>query len=125
MPSGNPKIAEAGANTRWEAGQSGNPAGLPKGTKHINTWIQELLEDENFEMQIQEGYEVKNYKGAPIKAILKAQLNMALNSKDQNTRIKATDLLMKYGWSKKIEQENTGEQKLIIETRRFNADQDN
>lgn len=107
MPSGNPNIAEAGKNTRFKPGIVTNPAGVPKGTKHINTWIQELLEDEGFTMMIQEGLEVKEYKGAPIKAILKAQLNMALNSKDQSIRIKATDLLMKYGWAKKTETDLT------------------
>lgn len=103
---------------KFKAGESGNPAGLKKGTKHITTHIQELLEDESFEIQILQGYEIVDYKGAPIKAILQAQLRLALNSKDETTRIKATELLMKHGYSQKIENEHSGEQKLIIETRK-------
>lgn len=112
------------AATQFKKGQSGNPAGPAVGTKHITTWIQEMLSDEKFTTQIQKGYEVVNYKGAPVKAILQAQLQLALNSRDENIRIKAAELLLKHGWSQKIENEHSGEQKLIIEKRNYSGRDD-
>lgn len=69
-----------------------------KGSKHINTWIQELLNDEEFVTQIREGSQVKEYKGAPIKAIIKAQIRLAI---DGDT--KAADMLFKHGGVQKQE----------------------
>lgn len=37
-------IAKDGFNTRWKPGQSGNPAGKPKGTEHSSTRLKRLLE---------------------------------------------------------------------------------
>lgn len=102
MPSGNPKIAEAGKKTRWKKGERPAGAGKPKGSKHINTWIQELLEDEDFVTQIRDGYELKEYKGAPLKAMILAQVKLAVNGDT-----KAFDALAKYGWTKKIETDLT------------------
>lgn len=88
------------------AGLKGGAA--KKGKKHINTWIQEILEDENFETTILDAKEgVREYKGAPLKAIIKAQAHIALHSRDEATRIKATDLLMKHGWPSKSETDLT------------------
>lgn len=102
-------------NTQFKPGESGNPKGLAKGTKHINTWVQEMLEDEDFEAWINDPKEgVIKFKGAPIKAIIKAQVIKAVNGDT-----KAYDSLHKSGYSQKIEQENSGEQKLIIETRKY------
>lgn len=39
----------------WKPGQSGNPNGKPKGTKHLATWIRGLLEDETFEVKLSNG----------------------------------------------------------------------
>jgi hypothetical protein len=70
-----------------------------KGSKHLTTWIQELLEDEEFEADLIDSKKgLIEFKGAPIKAIIMAQRHKAVNG-DQ----KATDLLMKYGWSTKQE----------------------
>lgn len=85
-----PETAHTG--TQFKPGQSGNPKGVPKGTKQINTWINELLNDEEFTAQIQDGYQVKEYKGAPIKAIIGAQIRLATNGDT-----KAADLLFKHG----------------------------
>lgn len=93
--SGNP-------STQFKPGQSGNPNGVPKGTKHINTWVQELMEDEEFEAQIREGYEIKTYKGAPVKAIVKAQIRKAI---DGDTM--AYKALVDSGWAKKTETDLT------------------
>lgn len=75
-----------------------------KGSKHINTWIQDLLEDETFEANILDpkvGY--KEYKGAPIKAIVQVATIKAVNGDP-----KMMDWLAKYGWSQKQEIEHTG-----------------
>lgn len=110
MPSGNPNIAEAGKKTRFKPGVVTNPNGVPKGTKHINTWIQELLGDENFETVVTDAKKgIVDYKGAPLKAILMAQMHLALHSRDESVRIKATDLLLKHGWSQKQEIKHEGE----------------
>jgi len=75
----------------WKPGQSGNPAGKPKGTKHISTLIQELLNDEKFSVSVNG----KRYRGVPIKAMIKTQVILAM---DGNTR--AFDILLKHGWGK-------------------------
>lgn len=104
MPSGNPNIAEAGKSTRWKKGQKPVGSGKPKGSKHINTWIQELLEDEEFTATIRDGMEIKEFKGAPVKAMILAQVRLAMNGDT-----KAFDSLAKYGWSQRSEVEQSGE----------------
>lgn len=88
--------------TQFKPGQSGNPSGPKPGYKHINTWVQELMVDEEFEAMIQEGYTYKEFKGAPIKAVIKAQIKKAVAG---DTR--AYDALVRSGWAQKVEQENT------------------
>lgn len=105
--------------TQFKPGQSGNPAGLPKGTKHINTVVQELLNDDEFNAMILEGLQVKEFKGAPIGAIVKAQIIKAINGDT-----KAYDSLVKSGWAQKSEVENSGEQKIIVETRKVSRTQE-
>lgn len=90
-------------STQFQKGQSGNPAGKPKGTKHINTWIQELLEDEDFEADLLDSKKgLVEFKGAPVKAIILAQRHKAVNG-DQ----KAVELLFKYGWPSKTDTDVT------------------
>lgn len=93
---------EVGAKTQFKPGQSGNPNGVPKGTKHINTWVQEILHDPDFEAQIQEGYTFTTFKGAPITAIIKAQVKKAVAGDT-----KAFDSLVKSGWAQKTETDIT------------------
>lgn len=81
-----------------------NPGGKPKGTKHLSTWIQQLLNDEKFETQIQQGYKIVSYKGAPIKAIVQAQMIKAINGD-----VKAFDALGKYGYGTKMDVTSNGE----------------
>lgn len=96
--------------TKENAAEIGARGGAAKkGSKHISTWIQELMEDEEFEATIQRGLKIVEYKGAPIKAIIQAQMQKAINGDT-----KAFDSLGRYGWSQKIEQENSGSQELII-----------
>jgi hypothetical protein len=93
----------------WKPGESGNPAGKPKGAKHLSTWIQELMNDEQFEAMlpdVKEGW--KTYKGAPMQAIIKT---MAL--KAMNGDVKAFDALAKYGYGTKMDVTSMGE-KIVI-----------
>lgn len=79
----------------WQPGQSGNPTGKPKGTKHISTWIQNILEDGNFTYKLR-GKKTKT--GAPLKAILEALVIKALEGD-----MRAFDLLCKYGYGQKYD----------------------
>jgi hypothetical protein len=61
-------------------GEVRNPKGKPKGTKHISTWIQEMLNDEEFETNILDAKKgMIEYKGAPLKAIIGVAMNRAIN----------------------------------------------
>lgn len=84
---------------KWQPGQSGNPNGAPKGTKHISTWIQDLANDEEFEANIldaKKGY--VEYKGAPLKAIISVAITKAVNGDE-----KAREWLAKYGWKAQLD----------------------
>lgn len=86
-------------DTQFKPGKSGNPNGVPKGTKHISTWIQELLNDEKFEARILDSsLRLIDYKGAPIKAIIGVAMQKALAG-DQRW----ADWLAKYGYGTKVE----------------------
>lgn len=78
----------------------GNSKGLPKGTKQLSTWIQDLLNDENFEFIILGGKDKGkqlSYKGAPIKAIVGVAIHKAMKG-DQ----KWAEWLAKHGYGNKI-----------------------
>lgn len=76
-----------------------------KGSKHINTWIQQFMEDESFEANILDAKKgIIEYKGAPVKAIVGVAIVKAVNGD-----AKAMDWLAKYGWSQKQEIAHTGE----------------
>lgn len=93
MSNNNPKTSHL-TITRWRAGQSGNPKGKSKGTKHLSTWIKELLENDNFEYKLHTGEYVN---GAPIKAILSCLIIRAIEGD-----CRAFDLLAKYGYGNKV-----------------------
>jgi len=96
---------DVGRNTQFQPGQSGNPAGKPKGAKHLSTWIQDMLNDEEFETYLQ--HPTKGYvpfKGAPIKAIVQTAQQKAVAGDD-----KAREWLAKYGYGQKFEVEHSGE----------------
>lgn len=115
----NPRLAEVSKATQFKPGQSGNPAGPKPGYKHINTHIQELLNDEDFQAWVPDLREgIKEFKGAPIKAIIKAQMIKALSGD-----AKAFDSLAKYGWAQKNETDITGDLKLEIVTRHAGSKQ--
>lgn len=92
-------MGELGKATRFsDERQPAIPGGVfKKGSKHTATWINELLNDESFVATIQQGLQVKEYKGAPIKAIIGAQIRLAINGDT-----KATDVLFKYSVPQKL-----------------------
>lgn len=77
-------------HSKWKPGQSGNPKGKPKGTKHLSTYIQEALTDENFELKLKDGSIMKEM---PIKAIIKTAVAKSVSG---DTR--AMEWLAKHGY---------------------------
>jgi hypothetical protein len=87
-------------DAQWKPGQSGNPNGVPKGTKQLSTWIQKLLNDEKFEYIILSGKQKGNtitYKGAPVKAIVGVAIHKAMKGD-----VKWAEWLAKHGYGSKI-----------------------
>lgn len=96
---------DVGKNTQFKPGQSGNPLGKPKGYKHISTWIQELLNEEDFETILLDSVKgTVNFKGAPIKAIVMTARQRAAQGDD-----KAREWLAKYGYGQKLQLSNDPE----------------
>lgn len=82
-------------DTQWQPGQSGNPAGKPPGTKHLASYIRELMTDEDFEQKLKDGTVLK---GAPVEAIVRT-----LIIKASKGNLRAFDLLGKYGYGTKVD----------------------
>lgn len=80
-------------DTQWKPGQSGNPAGKPKGAIHIATRIQNMLNDENFVQKLKDGNSIK---GAPADIMIKAAIASAVSGD-----MRALDILLKHGWGSK------------------------
>lgn len=94
--------------TPWKPGQSGNLAGKPKGAKHLSTHIQDLLNDEEFTLE-NFLFNGKQFKGAPIKAIVTVAIMQALQG-DQ----KWATWLAKYGYGDKLDITSKGERIIPI-----------
>lgn len=86
----------------WKPGQSGNPNGKPKGTKHLSTRIQNILQDENFSQKLSDGTVLK---GAPVEVILRVLVVRAAEGD-----LRAFDLLGKYGYGNKLDVTSDGQQ---------------
>lgn len=89
-----------GAAHQFQPGVSGNPAGKPKGSRHLRTVIQELMEDEDFELKLKNG---EILKGAPSKHISQTMYKLALSG-----NVRAADWLAKNGYPAEKEPEPTG-----------------
>lgn len=103
----NPNPTPPPKETRWKPGQSGNPKGKPKGSKHLSTWIQELLSDEKFEFIIldtkdKEAGKKISYQGAPVKAIVGVAIHKAIKG-DQRW----AEWLAKHGYGLKVKLDST------------------
>lgn len=71
-------------DTQFKPGQSGNPSGPKPGYKHISTWIEEMLNDEGFEANLIDSKKgVVEFKGAPLKAIIKTAIHKAIHGDKQ------------------------------------------
>lgn len=90
----------------FQPGQSGNPAGAKKGTLHLSTHIQNLLNDEEFEANILDSKKgLIEYKGAPVKAIIQVAIKHALNG-DQRW----AEWLAKHGYGDKLDITTNGKE---------------
>lgn len=93
---------------KFQPGESGNPKGNYKGTPHISTQIQSMLNDPEFEMYLsdpREGFVL--YKGAPIRAIINTTVKIAADKGKEAPA--AREWLAKYGYGQKLEIEHSGE----------------
>jgi hypothetical protein len=85
--------------TRFKPGQSGNPAGRPKGSRNLSMLIQQIMMDEEFETLIpdpQTGW--REFKGAAAKAIIQGAMIRAIQGD-----LKVAEWLAKYGYGTKVE----------------------
>lgn len=104
----NPNPDQSGLEKgKWKPGQSGNPKGKPKGTKHLSTYIQEALTDDNFELKLKDGSILREM---PIKAIIKTAVAKSVGG---DTR--AMEWLAKHGYGEKLNLEVTDTRKEILE----------
>lgn len=82
-------------------GEVRNPKGKPKGTRHISTWIQDMLNDEEFETTILDARKgMIEYKGAPLKAIIKTAMHKAIH--DPKSGNAWAEWLAKHGYGNKL-----------------------
>ena len=77
-----------------------------KGSKHLSTYIQEALTDENFELKLKDGTIMKEM---PIKAIIKTAVAKSVSG---DTR--AMEWLAKHGYGEKLNLEVTDTRKDIL-----------
>lgn len=73
-----------------------------KGSKHISTWIQEMLNDPDFELKLKDG---SILKGRPIEAIIKTAI-----AKGVSGDMRAFDMLGKYGFGTKLDVTTMGKE---------------
>ncbi|SRR5260221_7727599 len=107
-----------GKKTRFASDRQPAVQGNKKGHKHLSFHIQELLNDEDFTAWIPDAREgFKEFKGAPMKAILKA-----LAIKASQGDVKAFDALAKYGYGQKIQLTGDNDGPLKINIISYNKD---
>lgn len=80
-------------DTQFKPGQSGNPAGKPKGARHLSSVIQELMDDDDFELKLKDG---KTLKGRPSRKLTEVMYGMAVSG-----NVKAAEWLAKHGYGTK------------------------
>jgi hypothetical protein len=74
---------------QFKKGNPGGP-GVPKGTRHLSTVIQELMDDDNFELKLKDGSVLK---GRPSKHLTRVMYALAVSG---NT--KAAEWIAKHGY---------------------------
>lgn len=81
--------------------------GKPKGTKHLSTHIQEMLNDESFELKLKDGTLLKE---RPIAAIIKTAVAKSISGDN-----KWAEWLAKHGYGERIKVEIEDSRKDILE----------
>lgn len=81
--------------------------GAPKGTKHLSTHIQEMLNDEAFEIKLKDGTLLKE---RPIKAIIKTAVAKSISGDNR-----WAEWLAKHGYGEKLHIEIEDSRKAILE----------
>ena len=82
-----------------ELGSKGGKA--KKGSKHITTWIQEMLNDEEFETVLLDAHKgAIPFKGAPLEAIIKVAMHKAIHDKDKGQQW--AEWLAKHGYGNRL-----------------------
>jgi hypothetical protein len=93
------------AKTQWKHGQSGNPAGKPKGTKSLSTIVRRLLADEQLLDTLWGDKKPDWFEALPNKRVADAiVVIMVIKALDGDMR--AADWLRKTGYGTKIEVES-------------------
>jgi len=104
----NPNPDQSGLEKgKWKPGQSGNPAGKPKGTKHLSTHIQELLNDPTFELKLKDGTLLEE---RPIEAIIKTAVAKSISGDNR-----WAEWLAKHGYGDKLVVEFNDPRKEILD----------
>ena len=80
--------------------------GKPKGTKHLSTHIQEMLNDESFELKLKDGTLLKE---RPIDAIIKTAVAKSISGDNR-----WAEWLAKHGYGEKIKIELDDPRKEIL-----------
>lgn len=113
---GNGTDPGVGKDTRFKSGQSGNPAGKPKGTKNLSTMIQEMLNDEGFinklSAKIKDEAKLPDpeFQGTPMKAIISTAMVEAMSTGGHpSARSAARDWIARYGYGTKVDVTSKGE----------------
>ena len=125
---GNGTDPNVGKKTQFKKGQSGNPAGMKKGTKHLSTTIREMLNDETFierlAAKIQDKTKLPDpeFQGTPLKAIVSVAMIEAMDPTSQaQPRNAARDWLAKFGYGTKVDI-TTDDQPLVNPLAELTAD---
>ena len=97
-----------GFATRFQPGQSGNPAGRAKGSKSLSQHIRAMLNDPKFVDKLSETVKGQlpdaDFQDIPAKAIITTALIEAMDpSRPAADRQKARDWLARYGYGTKID----------------------
>ena len=91
MSNPSPKTEHLGS-TKWKKGQSGNPAGKPKGSINLSSWIKRALEDSTSGMyKLQSGQ-------LPVEAMVAAMISKAIDGD-----VRAFEVLAKHGFGNKLD----------------------
>lgn len=90
---------------KFQPGQSGNPAGKPKGTIHLSTKIQQMLSDPKFTEKLKHIDGFSDQDGATPMDVIAGAAMVASARGDKSAR----DWLAKYGYGTKIDITSNGE----------------